>query len=137
MEDRKDALDAHEATKPEERTKRNRPDRGLGPFTGRQLTTIICVTIIAAVVGLPMVASAVIPNAKGVYTACMNNKSGAVRLIDPSKKQVCNKTREKRISWNRTGKQGPTGPAGVPGSARAYAYVQRSEGRQCTFPVLH
>jgi hypothetical protein len=120
MADRKDSLDAHEDTKPEERTKLNRQDRGLGPFSGRQLTIIICVTIVAAVAGLPMVASAVIPNAKGVYNACMNNKSGAVRLIDPSKKQKCNKTTEKRMSWN---KSGPTGPAGTPGSARAYALV--------------
>jgi hypothetical protein len=120
MADKRDSLDARDNTEPDERTKRNRADRGLGPFSGRQLTTIVCVAIIAAVAGLPMVASAVIPNAKGVYNACVNKKSGAVRLIDPSKKQHCNKTKEKSVSWNKAGKQGPAG------SARAYAYVQHT-----------
>jgi hypothetical protein len=75
-----------------------------------QKTIIICVAIVALAVAVPIVASAAIPNAKGTYHACMNKKSGVVRLIDPSKKQVCNKTTETRISWNKTG---PTGPAGA------------------------
>jgi hypothetical protein len=122
MRHRKDSPDASTTTD------RTNTRSGLGPFSGGQITTIICVTVVAALVGLPMVASAVIPNGNA-YNACYKKAGGALRLIDKSKGQKCNAT-ENAVSWSKQGPRGATGPGGAngaPGSARAYAYV-RADG---------
>jgi hypothetical protein len=100
-----------------------RRDRGLGPFTGAQLTLVIIV--LAGVIGFPMIASAVMPNGN-TLNACASKKTGALRVIDKSKNQRCAKT-ETPLTWSKTGPtgaRGPSGTNGTPGSARAYAYVQ-------------
>ena len=63
---------------------------------------------------------ATIPDGNHVYTACMKNNSGRIRLIDPSLPPTklmshCVGT-ETQITWNQDSRQpGPTGPAGVKG----------------------
>lgn len=69
--------------------------RGLGPFTGAQLTVVI--VAICAVFALPMIASAAIPNGNTV-NACADKKTGALRAIDSSKGQKCKAT-ETKLSW--------------------------------------
>jgi hypothetical protein len=91
---------------------REKTRRGLGPFTGGQLTAIVIA--LAAVVALPMIASAAIPNGN-TYNACALKTSGALRVIDTSKHQTC-KTTETAISWSKTGARGPQGAPGVNGT---------------------
>jgi hypothetical protein len=65
------------------------------------------------------VALASIPDANGVFHACVDNKSFAVRIID-SATTTCT-AKETAESWSMLGPlgpqgpQGPTGPMGVPG----------------------
>jgi len=58
-------------------------------------------------------ASAIIPAAaEDVINACVNKKTGAVRIVsEPGK---CKRT-EDSLSWNQTGPPGEQGPAGPPG----------------------
>ena len=81
--------------------------RGLGPFTGGQLT-IIVVSLIAAVSLGAGVAVASIPSVKGVFYGCYATSSGALRLVDHAKNQKCTST-EKAVSWSQTGPRGPSG----------------------------
>ena len=99
--------------------------RGFGPFSGGQLTAITVAVI--AVIGFPMIASAVSPSGN-TFHACASKKTGALRVIDKSKKQHCGPN-ETPLSWSQTGPQGAPGTNGTNGtngsngSARAYAYV--------------
>jgi hypothetical protein len=73
--------------------------------------------VVAASIG---VADAAIPDGGKVYTACVLNQVGTVRLIDPSLGSSnwmghCSKL-ESQVSWNQLGQ---TGPAGLPGAAGA------------------
>ena len=84
------------------------------------------VAVLLAVAG---VAYATIPDSGKVYTACMLNKDGTIRLIDPSlasnnAMSHCT-SRETQISWNQQGQPcaagtagatGPQGPAGKDGA---------------------
>ena len=88
----------------------NAPDRrrGLGPFTGGQLTIII-VSLIAAVALGTGVAVASIPGNGNIFYGCYATNGGALRLIDKALGQHCNTTTEKAVSWSQTGPQGPSG----------------------------
>jgi hypothetical protein len=46
------------------------------------------------------------------YYACINNSSGAIRIV--TKSTTC-KTDEHKIQWNQTGPEGPKGPQGPQG----------------------
>jgi hypothetical protein len=106
----------------------------LGPFTGGQLTAII--VALAAVVALPMIANAAIPNGN-TYTACAANKNGSLRVIDPSKHQKCT-TSERTITWGKVGPKGAagvngaTGPTGAKGAAGATGSPGSIVGSACT-----
>jgi hypothetical protein len=71
--------------------------RGWGPFTGRQLTTIVCVAIVAIVVMVPTAALA----ASGVFsstsapavTATNSSKSSGARAIDATETNTGTSTR--------------------------------------------
>lgn len=56
------------------------------------------------------IAAASIPSSNGVFYACMNKKTGALRLIDPSLKVVSNLSHcaatEKQVNWNKSGAAG-------------------------------
>jgi hypothetical protein len=83
----------------------------VGRHTGR--VVLLAVALVAIVGGI---AYATIPSTGGVYTACMLNNVGTIRLIDPSLPSTnlqshCTSL-ETRINWNQ---QGQPGPAGVPG----------------------
>lgn len=78
----------------------------------------IAVAITAVGVAFAGVAAATIPNANGVYTGCVNNSTGALRVIDPAAGGKCattGKQAETQISWNQTGVPGTTGPVGPKG----------------------
>jgi hypothetical protein len=64
-------------------------------------------------------ATAAIPDAgAAIFHACVRNKDGAVRLIDPSKGEVCltsTGNAETAVQWNQTGPQGVPGSQGAPG----------------------
>jgi hypothetical protein len=76
--------------------------------------------VIGAVVGLALAgtaAYATIPDSGGTIHACMLNKLGTIRVIDPSAGQKCSATLETPLDWNQkgVGARGPTGPAGSNG----------------------
>src|SRR5215211_1957595 len=64
------------------------------------------------------VAYAGIPASNGVISACKDNK-GALRVIDAEAGQSCN-ANQQPLTWNQ---QGPPGPQGPAGTARAYAQI--------------
>ena len=68
----------------------------------------IAVALFAVVGG---VAYATIPDASGVYHACLKN--GSIRMIDSATEQC--KATETEITWSKTGQPGPAGPAGPQG----------------------
>jgi hypothetical protein len=72
----------------------------------------IALTAAVAAVG-GGIAYASIPDSAGVFHACVHN--GALRLIDPGKGQTC-RARERAVSWNARGPQGPQGRQGDPGA---------------------
>lgn len=51
-----------------------------------------------------------------IVTACVINKTGLLRIIDPTIGQSCLKT-ETQLTWNQQGSPGPAGPPGEPGLA--------------------
>lgn len=70
------------------------------------------------------IAYATIPNGNNVYTACMLDGIGTIRMIDPSLpasnlRSHCNSNHETEITWNKHGQPGPTGPAGATGATGA------------------
>jgi hypothetical protein len=56
-----------------------------------------------------------IPDAGGVYTACVHSTTGALRLIDPSTGAACHST-ERQVTWGKQGPQGVQGPQGIQGA---------------------
>lgn len=50
------------------------------------------------------------------YFACINNSSGAIRIVNQS--TVCSSS-EHKIQWNQAGPQGPQGPKGATGATGA------------------
>jgi type VI protein secretion system component Hcp len=77
------------------------------------ISSVLAVGVVAS--GGYLVNAATAPSA--TITACSNTKTGAVRVIAPSKS--CSKT-EKRLTWNvkgATGAAGATGKTGAPGPA--------------------
>jgi Phage Tail Collar Domain/Collagen triple helix repeat (20 copies) len=68
----------------------------------------ITVALFAVVGG---VAYATIPDAGGVYHACLKN--GMIRIIDPATEQC--KSNETEITWSQQGQPGPAGPVGPAG----------------------
>ena len=84
-------------------------------FVSRSAKRMVCVGVLfAAAAGI---AYAAIPDSNGVYTACMLDKVGTVRLIDPSLPASnlmshCTNV-ETKFTFNQ---QGPQGPPGLPGA---------------------
>ncbi|MGZ4258755.1 MAG: hypothetical protein ACXVR0_00365 [Solirubrobacteraceae bacterium] len=85
-------------------------------FVSRSAKRMVCVGVLfAAAAGI---AYAAIPDSNGVYTACMLDKVGTVRLIDPSLPASnlmshCTNV-ETRFTFNQQGQQGPPGLPGAP-----------------------
>jgi hypothetical protein len=86
-------------------------------FVSRSAKRIVCVGVLfAAAAGI---AYATIPDSNGVYTACMLDKVGTVRLIDPSLPASnlmshCTSV-ETKFTFNQQGQQGAPGLPGAPG----------------------
>jgi hypothetical protein len=68
--------------------------------------------VTAAGSGYAMTALTGIPDDEGVFHACVNNDSGAIKLV--SKDVGCTENSSK-VSWNRTGPKGETGATGAQG----------------------
>ena len=84
----------------------------------RRLTAVAVIALAAA-----GVAYATIPDGGRVYTACMLNATGTIRLIDPSLPATnpmsrC-AARETQIDWNQKGQTGEPGPQGLQGASGA------------------
>jgi hypothetical protein len=71
------------------------------------------VAIAALLIATTGMAAAAIPDADGVIHACLNKRTGAVRIIDteaPVSATCTNK--ETALNWNQSGPPGEPGPAG-------------------------
>jgi hypothetical protein len=81
----------------------------------RMAVAIMCVISAAAVGSL---AYGAIPDRNGVIHACYDKQSGQLRIFDSESglPKGCG-VKEVAINWNRTGPQGPIGPAGPQGLA--------------------
>src|SRR5215467_15573304 len=83
---------------------------------------------VAAISGLlvltgAVAASAAVPSPDGTFSGCVNNSTGALRVIDPTKTGTaghCTTTGPKAetpITWSQQGPAGAAGPAGPSGPA--------------------
>ena len=88
---------------------------------------------LASIVLSSGVSLATIPDANGVFHACVDNKTGAVRIIDTAISTCTSK--ETATSWSMVGPMGPQGlmgpygPAGPPG-AQGQQGIQGIQGIQ-------
>jgi hypothetical protein len=78
---------------------------------GRRLA-LVTVAIFAVAGGI---AYASIPDATGVYHACMLKNIGTIRIIDLDKQQHCVSALETEITFNQKGQKGDQGLQGTPG----------------------
>jgi Collagen triple helix repeat (20 copies)/CARDB len=90
----------------------------MGPPLGRLPWRLVAL-VVAGLMVAAGVAYATIPSSGGVYTACMQNSTGSIRLIDPSGPSNsllshCTPA-ETQVNWNQSGQQGPPGPPGDTG----------------------
>ena len=95
---------------------------------GRLAVLIAAVGIVATAAGAVYGASEIagIPDADGVFHACVNNSSGAVHLVGAD--QSCSEN-SSSVSWNETGPEGPQGPPGAQGE-RGPQGEQGAQGEQ-------
>jgi hypothetical protein len=83
------------------------------------------IAVTALIIAITGVAYATIPDgSSGAYTACVLNRVGTIRIIDPSlgKSSLLGHctSLEREITWNQTGPtglQGPAGPQGLTGAS--------------------
>jgi hypothetical protein len=73
----------------------------------------VAIAVAVVLVGVGSIASASIPDARGVLHGCYAKINGALRIIDTGRGQVCSGT-ENSVVWSQ---RGPTGAQGVPGPA--------------------
>lgn len=83
----------------------------------------VSVLVVAGLAVAGAAAYATIPSSGNVYTACMFNHIGTIRLIDPtlpssSFMSHCTAL-ETQVSWNQAGQPGPVGPQGPKGDTGA------------------
>jgi hypothetical protein len=90
----------------------------------RRRSLLVGVVLVVAAAG-GGIAYATIPDEGNVYTACVLNGVGTIRLVDPSlapSNLMSHCTRfETKITWNQQGQAGSPGPQGPPGPAGAGA----------------
>ena len=85
------------------------------PGSLRRMVLCCCGVLLAA--ASPAPARASIPDAAGVYTACLMKAFNTLRLIDPAvPAQRCIAGLEVKVTWHQAGQPGP---AGLPGAAGA------------------
>lgn len=80
---------------------------------------VVAVSAFAMLALAAGIAYATIPDSGNVYTACILNKVGTIRLVDPSLGNSslmghCTQL-ETQITWNQHGQKGDPGPAGLQG----------------------
>lgn len=81
----------------------------------------LLVSILALILALGGAAWAAIPDSAGVFHGCVNDRTRALRVIDPSLKGTAGRCfkhgqrKETAVSWSQTGPQGPAGSAGQQG----------------------
>jgi hypothetical protein len=82
---------------------------------------VVCIVAVASVVAAGATYATTtglngIPDAGGVFHACVTNASGAVRLVAATTPCV---TGSSAVSWNQTGPPGQDGQPGAPGPSGA------------------
>lgn len=92
----------------------------LGCFTAGTLAAMGIANAVSAPTKIP-------DSTTGVITACMVKKTGDVRFINAQKGAICTK-KEKKITFNQTGPQGPAGVQGERGPSNAYV-AQRTTAK--------
>ena len=80
---------------------------------------LVLLAVVAALGLAAGIAYSAIPDSGGVYTACMQKSTGALRLIDPSVSTNRCTTAETQVTWNQTGQQGAKGATGAQGETGA------------------
>jgi type VI secretion system secreted protein Hcp len=80
---------------------------------------LVLLAVVAALGLVAGIAYSAIPDSGGVYTACVQKSTGAVRLIDPSVSTNRCTSAESQVSWNQTGQQGLKGATGDQGKTGA------------------
>ncbi len=96
---------------------RGRPPR-LGWDAGRRASGLVLGMILALVLTLSFsaVAHASVPGPNGIITACYQQSTGALRVIDVQAGGSC-RNNELQLTWAQTGPAGPQGPQGPVGPA--------------------
>jgi hypothetical protein len=92
----------------------------------RERRLIVAATAAIVALGVGGVAYATIPSG-GAFTACAQNTTGALRLIDPSTTHCL--PSEQQVTWNKTGVTGTTGvtgDTGAPGPSEAWQVFSES-----------
>jgi len=80
---------------------RHRKNRWWQRFTRRSIAVALTATVVMLAAGGVAIAS--IPDAgTGIFHGCYSTSGGALRLINPSAREVCKKG-EHAVSWNATG----------------------------------
>ena len=80
---------------------------------------LVLLAVVAALGLAAGIAYSAIPDSGGVYTACMQKSTGALRLIDPSVSTNRCTSAETQVTWNQTGQQGAKGATGAQGETGA------------------
>ncbi|HJS94996.1 MAG TPA: hypothetical protein VJ741_12090 [Solirubrobacteraceae bacterium] len=91
----------------------------MGTRLSRRAAVRVAFGVVALLGTAAGIAYATIPDSNGIYTACMLNGAGTIRLIDPSLPSTSLRSHcasfETTITWDRQGQPGPQGPQGPKG----------------------
>jgi hypothetical protein len=101
------------------------------PSRARRSRTFVAAALASAVVTVGGIAMAAIPDATGVFHACVAN-TGNVRIVESSSDCRANET---AVNWNQAGPMGPQGPAGPPGPAGPTNLITRTSAPVDVPPV--
>lgn len=104
-------------------------------MAGKTLVTVASaatVTLSALLVG-GVVTATVSQGDSSVIVACLDQRSGQLRVIEPELQQSCSR-RERSIEWNEQGPKGDQGVAGPEGPAGAPASIRDFFGVLCHAP---
>jgi hypothetical protein len=81
-----------------------------------RLNSAHAIALVALFFAVGGYAAAKIPSSDGTITACLETRSGEIRIIDTAKKNAKCGKKEKKLAWNEDGPVGARGPAGLGGA---------------------
>jgi hypothetical protein len=82
----------------------------------KQHRIVVGIAVVLGLMAAVSVAYAAIPDGSGVIHGCYVQRSGNLRVVDPSAGQSCVSS-ETQLNWNSQGPPGIQGPKGDPGPA--------------------